>query len=104
MSTETKSMTAGEIREHLVSKAGSDNEFRDRLQASPKATIEEELGITLPEHFSIQVHEEGAETAHLILPPRAGLNEAELQQAAGGNEPYFWHSPLDTTGKKSVSL
>ena len=105
MNTETKSMTAGEIREHLVSRASSDDEFRGRLQADPKATIKAELGITLPEQFTIQVHEEGAETAHLVLPPNAGLSEGELQQAAGGNnEPYFWHSPLDTTGKKGVSL
>ena len=95
-------MTAGEIREHLVSKAASDDAFRRLLQSSPKTTIEAELGITLPEDFTIQVHEEGAETAHLILPPKAGLNEAELQQAAGGNQPYFWHAPINAPVNPSV--
>ena len=60
------------------------------------------LGITLPENFIIKVHEEGAETAHLILPPKAGLNEAELQQAAGGNQPYFWHAPINAPVNPSV--
>ena len=100
--TETKSMTASEIREHLVSKAGADETFRDLLLSNPKSTIEAELGITLPENFTIEAHEEGAQSAHLILPPKAGLNEAELQQAAGGTQAYFWHAPIDAPVNPSV--
>ena len=51
-------MTAGEIRQHLHSKAGTDLEFGKSLLADPRAVIEEELGLTLPGGFEIKVHEE----------------------------------------------
>ena len=70
MSQET--LAASEIREHLVSKACSDEAFRALLLSDPKAAIEAELGITLPEGFTIMVHEEMLGTSHLVLPPVAG--------------------------------
>ena len=70
MSKET--MKASEIREHLVSKACSDEAFRESLLSDPKAAIEAELGITFPEDFTVEVHEEMRDTSHLVLPPVAG--------------------------------
>ena len=70
MSQET--LAAGEIREYLVSKACSDEAFRDLLLSDPRAAVEAELGITLPEDFIIMVHEEMVHTSHLVLPPAAG--------------------------------
>ena len=70
MSQET--LAASEIREHLVSKACSDEAFRELLLSDPRAAVEAELGITLPEDFIIMVHEEMADTSHLVLPPVAG--------------------------------
>ena len=59
-------------------------------------------GVTLPEDFTIEVHEEMQDTSHLVLPPTAGLNEAELQRATGGTGAYFWHAPLATAVDPSV--
>ena len=70
MSQET--LATGEIREHLVSKACSDEAFRELLLSDPKAAVEAELGITLPEDFTIMVHEEMLDTSHLVLPPVDG--------------------------------
>ena len=70
MSQET--LAASEIREHLMSKACSDEAFRELLLSDPKAAIEAELGITLPEGFTIMVHEEMQDISHLVLPPVAG--------------------------------
>ncbi len=98
----TETMTATEIREHLVSKACSDEAFRGLLVSDPKAAIKAELGVTLPEDFTIEVHEEMQDTSHLVLPPTAGLNEAELQRATGGTGAYFWHAPLATAVDPSV--
>ena len=82
MSTET--ITAGELRARLVEKAEADEAFRARLLADPKAVVEDELGLAMPPGFTIKVHEERADTSHLVLPPAAYLTDNELEQATGG--------------------
>lgn len=91
MNTETRTMS--ELREHLVEKATTDEAFRARLLADPKAAIEEELGLTIPPGFTVKVHEEVEDTSHLVLPPLAALDDADLQRAAGGFDAQaitFW--------------
>ena len=87
MSSETR--TIGELREHLIDKATADEAFRARLISDPKATVKEELGLTIPAEFNVVVHEDLADTAHLVLPPSARLGEADLQQAAGGTPKHM---------------
>ena len=87
MSSEMK--TAGELREHLIDKATADEAFRARLISDPKATVKEELGLTIPAEFNVVVHEDLADTAHLVLPPSARLGETDLQQAAGGTPKHM---------------
>ena len=82
MSTQT--VTASELRTRLVDKAEADEAFRARLLADPKAAVEDELGLAMPAGFTIKVHEERADTGHLILPPAAYLTDSELAQATGG--------------------
>ena len=77
--------TIGEMRAHVRDKAVDDEDFRMRLIADPKSVISQELGILIPEYFDIQVHEDSANTAHLILPPPARLTEDDLAQVAGAN-------------------
>ena len=88
MSMET--VKAGERRRRLVEKAVEDEAFRARLIADPKAAIEEELGVTLPPGLAVEVHEEGADTAHLVLPPpRDALSDEQLMRVAGGSSDDF---------------
>ena len=68
----------------LVSRAGEDNDFRERLLAKPKETIETEFGVTLAEGHEIQVHEETYTETHVVLPPRGKLSEAERNEAKAG--------------------
>ena len=68
----------------LVSRAGEDSEFRERLLATPRAAIEAEFGVALPEDHEIHVHEESTTATHLVLPPRDSLSEAERQAAKTG--------------------
>lgn len=76
--------TADEMRRILVDKAGEDEAFRNRLLTDPKSAIQQELDLELPASLSIQVHEDSAETAHLVLPPSSKLSETELALVAGG--------------------
>ena len=81
--------TASEMRAQILSRADEDGDFRARLIADPKAAISSEVGTTLPDGFNVEVHEDSATTAHLVLPPPPELTEAELAMAAGGDH-YYW--------------
>lgn len=79
-------ITASQMRERLIEKATNDGEFRKRLVDDPRTTVEREFGVSFPENFSVEVHEESATEAHLVLPPHGRLDEADLKgvAAAGG--------------------
>ena len=83
--------TMGELREHLIEKATIDETFRARFIADPKAAIEDELGLALPDGYTIKVHEDAADISHMVLPPPAELAEAELAAASGG-QVFRWHN------------
>ena len=76
--------TPSEIRTRVIEKASEDNEFRAHLLSDPKAALKDELDITIPEAMAVQVHEENAETAHLILPPNSKLSKSDMQAVHGG--------------------
>ena len=76
--------TVSEMREKIVVKAMKDADFRSRLLSDPKGTVGQELGVTIPESISIDVHEESATSAHLVLPPNSKLSEEDLKAVAGG--------------------
>ena len=77
--------TTCEIRMALVEKAGEDDNLRARLLADAKSVIEREFDFTVPEGFSLHVHEEIPATAHLVLPPGPGLSSEELAAVSGAN-------------------
>ena len=68
----------------LVSRAGEDGDFRERLLAKPRETIEGELGVTLPEDHEVHVHEDSPAATHLVLPPRDRFTTAEREEARTG--------------------
>ena len=70
----------------LVSRAGEDGDFRERLLRKPRETVEKEFGVTLPEDHEIQVHEETYARTHVVLPPQSRFSEAEREAARTGRE------------------
>ena len=76
--------TASEMRMALIEKAGKNDEFRTRLLDNPKSTIEGEFGVTVPEGFTLNVHQESRESAHIVLPPNPSLTTEQMMAAAGG--------------------
>ena len=75
--------TIGEMKTHLLAKADASEDFRAGLIADPRSVISAEFGLSVPEGFNVQVHEDSATTAHLVLPMSDRLTEAELAQVAG---------------------
>lgn len=81
---ETAMKSAEEMRVHLLAKAGEDADFRSQLVSDPKATINQEFGIEIPDNVQIEVHESDMRTIHLALPPGPDLNEEQLEAISAG--------------------
>ena len=75
-----------EVRAQIAMKAAEDDEFRARLIADPRAALETETGIRLPDDYRLHVHEESATDAHLVLPPKPALSREQLDQVHGGTD------------------
>ena len=76
--------TATEMREEITRQAAADPAVRQRLVESPKQAIAEVLGVEIPKGIEVQVHEEDAVTAHIVLPPPAALEAAALEAVTAG--------------------
>ncbi len=72
----------------IVVRAMKDQAFRKRLIANPKATIEREFGVSLPQDVTVQVHEASDKAWHILLPDPSAreLSDAELEALSGGAE------------------
>ena len=73
-----------EMLQHIVEKSAADAEFREQLLASPKTAIGQELGITIPDSMTVEVHESDMQTVHLALPPSVHLTEEQLEAISAG--------------------
>ena len=73
-----------DAEQFLLSRAKQDADFRTRLLANSKETIEAELGVTLADDHEFHVHEETDTATHLVLPPRSIFSEEEREAARTG--------------------
>jgi hypothetical protein len=83
------------LQNQLIEKAMKDEGFRNALLTSPKATLEEEFKMKIPESLDIKILEEDANTIYLVLPspPNIGnseeLSESELELVSGGTSGMY---------------
>jgi len=81
-----------QLEEKLIAKAMKDEAFRKHLLENPKAALEAETGIKIPEALNLKVVEEDPASFYLVLPPKINpetedeLSEAELEMVSGGYE------------------
>lgn len=79
-----------QLEQHIIEKAMKDEQFRAKLQTSPRETIEQELGVKLPASLRINVLEEKPDSVYLVIPmttvehSEEELTEAQLGVVAGG--------------------
>jgi hypothetical protein len=78
------------IEQRVIERSLRDEAFRIRLLDSPRATIEQELGVRLPADVQVRAVEETADTVYLVLPFSSPvgegqeLSERDLGAVAGG--------------------
>lgn len=77
--------TAQELEKAVITKASEDTDFRAQLLSNPTEAIQQAMGVTIHESFTIKVHEEDSRTAHLVLPPTGKLSSTDLSAVAGGD-------------------
>ena len=87
----SEASSRAEMERRLLQRSLEDDDFRQRLLEDPKAAVEQELVMRLPEDVRVVAVEETAETIYLVLPSRstegqeAGeLSDRELEAVAGG--------------------
>ena len=73
-----------QMLQQIVEKSAVDEQFRQALLANPKATISNELGITIPDSMTVKVHESDMQTVHLALPPDPNITEEQLEAISAG--------------------
>jgi hypothetical protein len=81
-----------ELVERIVEKAWKDEVFKAKLMKDPKAALES-MNIKLPQGLKVQVHEETADTVHLVIPQNpsmAELPDEDLEAVAGGGGLDEW--------------
>lgn len=55
----------------IISAVGDDASKRSSFKDDPKGFIKSELGVEVPDNVSVVVHEDDANTVHVVLPPTA---------------------------------
>jgi len=70
----------------LIAKAWTDEAFKARLKADPKAAMKE-VGMDVPAGVEIEVVESTQEKAYLVIPPQpvGELSDEDLDKVAGGH-------------------
>jgi hypothetical protein len=76
------------LEEKLIERSLKDENFRKTLIENPRAALEEELGVKLPQNIMVNVVEEKENEVFFILPcqmkKELELTELELESVAGG--------------------
>lgn len=77
-------MLRNEIEKKLVEKAWEDEDFKKQLLDDPKAVLDK-AGVKFPENVTVEVLEETANKAYVVLPVNPNeLSDDQLDGAAGG--------------------
>jgi len=83
-------MTRGEMQDLLAKFASSNPQYRSALLKNPKAVVEKQFNMTLPDNVKVQVVEERADTIYVVVPHAvaagAELDDADLEKVAGGSK------------------
>ncbi len=79
-------LNQNELWAQVVARAWSEPDYKARLLSDPKAALEEETGVSLPESLNVRIIEEGSDEVALVLPKNpAELSEEDLEGVAGGD-------------------
>ena len=82
--------TRSEVEGQVLARASEDEAFRVLLLADPRKAVSDAVGVSIPDGFTLTVHEEDSTSLHLVLPPSDRLSSRELATVAGGGDEIEW--------------
>lgn len=85
-----------ELVEKVIEKAWRDEAFKAQLLKDPAAALQQ-LNIPIPPGANVQVHEENANTLHLVIPQdpaKTQLSDQDLDAVSGGGTLDSWGPPF----------
>ena len=81
-------MTRGEMQDLLAKFANSNPQYRSALLKNPRAIVEKQFNMALPDNLTVKAVEESADTIYVVVPHAvesgAELDDADLEKVAGG--------------------
>ena len=81
-------MTRGEMQDLLSKFATGNADYRAALLRNPRAIVEKQFNMTIPDNIVVKAVEESADTIYLVVPHAvsagAELDDADLEKVAGG--------------------
>jgi len=82
-------MTRGEMQDLLAKFASGNPEYRAALLKNPRAIVEKQFSMALPDNLTVKAVEESANTIYVVVPHAvaagAELDDADLEKVAGGS-------------------
>jgi len=72
------------IDQAIADRIAAQPDFRSALVNDPRAALSDLVGMPIPEHIRITVHEESMSDIHLVISSDARLSETDLELVAGG--------------------
>ena len=83
-------MTRGEMQDVLNKFAASNPQYRCALMKNPRAIVEKQFNMSLPDAMAVKAVAEDANTLYVIVPHAvasgAELDDADLEKVAGGSK------------------
>jgi hypothetical protein len=109
MSEPSQPQSRRDIEARIIANAWKDEAYKQELLTNPKAVIEREFGVQLPEEVNVQVLEENSTSLYFVLPmlpvmPGSELNQEELEAVAGGGPWIARGSALYTAALSGLSV
>ena len=71
-----------QVEQRLYELAEKDPSFRQQLASDPKGAISQLFGGSLPDDLKVQVHQEDANTVHIVLPNTTPVQGSQKLGAA----------------------
>ena len=82
-------MTRGEMQDLLAKFASGNPQYRAALLRNPRAIVEKQFAMQVPDNVTIKAVEESADTIWVVVPHAvaagAELDDADLEKVAGGS-------------------
>ena len=82
-------MTRGEMQDLLAKFASGSPQYRAALLKNPRAIVEKQFQMSVPDNITVKAVEETADTIYVVVPHAvaagAELDDADLEKVAGGS-------------------